>query len=1519
MTEPLQRLVAAQLLTNSNINGHRDAKWNLTRTEYITIRPRCRYMPMRFLLRLPNVWENRVSQAVLMPTPMQMPATANMTKNSSRNPNGNIRSQSLLAIATSRLLLSVSSTTPSSVQFAHEVKAVAEPLVAEPLVACRVPLTRILTSGVCLSYTAAIWVQPLAVSVGPDTETFDTTVEMAAVRDRIASPSGVAHGPEGDEAELAQGAPRLAVGAVRQTGRLEAVRHVADACAVAPGDAGTTELRAQEGAHAGARGRQGVLRSLRHHAAAERDAAVQLAAGLGNGGQKEKKKQKRRAVAAHFLQKFSVTNGGCLMVEASQQLKASSACFCASLCSSRSSCIGWSYRHGRCNVSDSVHTVWTNNASCKMWSRLRELGFVAFWPMSNATRTRNAVPNSGHLDLQENIPMQYTDSAVNFTGQSDVPERFNIDELTSVCLTSLTMSVWVKVTNASRGSMPLLEGLTMPSSYHTRFWLYPTATNIEFTVVSKVSVSGPTDTASGWTHIAAVYDKQTPEIRILVNGTRQATSGSAAALTSCANFGSSVQIGAVSRNAGHNRVFEGFMRCFGVSERALRDSEVALLQGLALADTLKQRIWPRNTRLCGVERTMAPISTVEPKLTHEFTVEATEVVVLTGVPLMYSVVEMAAVRDRIASPSGVAHGPEGDEAELAQGAPRLAVGVVRQTGGLEAVRHVADACAVAPGDAGTTELRAQKGAHAGARGRQRVLRSLRHHAAADRDVSVQLAAELQANASMSWWELPKMEKSFSDSTFVSAQKFSVTNGGCLMVEASQQLKASSACFCASLCSSRSSCIGWSYRHGRCNVSDSVHTVWTNNASCKMWSRLRELGFVAFWPMSNATRTRNAVPNSGHLDLQENIPLQYTDNAVNFTGQSDVSERFNIDELTSVCLTSFTMSVWVKVTNSTRGPMPLLEGLSMPDQYFTRLWLYPDTTNLQFVIGTAEFAKTVSGLTSTSLVLPAPADAAATASNQHQQHRWIPAPSLASPPPPQQHPRQLYAQLQQLYRRRLRTVETDVNDDDDADGSRPVSSDSGISDCCCINQQQLQRSQQQTPSDTDAAAPACRICLTSLSKVGPSAAANCGHVACLPCLLAWYRTRDSTPLLKRPAMHPPHCPFSSKFPHADQQLCSHRSSLEPASGRSRAALPTYSSLEDPHLVDYFERKFGNVTGSYASRLGIGGFGASGAVGSRGRSGRSGQEVTYKLSITTADSEGSGTDAPVFVSLHGSHGTMGRRKLAKKSASAGRKPRAAGGGGGFRFRRGSTNSFKMKSPDLGDLQSLTVENAGTEERDSWLLQSVEVTNLVSKKTWLFLNNRWLSLFKEDCKTVRQLGAIKCSKTSYEVLVFTGDQDGAGTDSRIFLTLFGQAGVTRRLPLRSDFQTVRELVASREPGAAPKNTTFKIKVYTGDKAGAGTDADVFLKLTGDKADSNDIALNEPTMGGRNLFERNSVDEFMYKSRYLGQLQRARVWHNNKGFAPGWYLEKLIVEDLAMGRVYEFPCAQWLADSEGDRKTSR
>ena len=48
-------------------------------------------------------------------------------------------------------------------------------------------------------------------------------------------------------------------------------------------------------------------------------------------------------------------------------------------------------------------------------------------------------------------------------------------------------------------------------------------------------------------------------------------------------------------------------------------------------------------------------------------------------------------------------------------------------------------------------------------------------------------------------------------------------------------------------------------------------------------------------------------------------------------------------------------------------------------------------------------------------------------------------------------------------------------------------------------------------------------------------------------------------------------------------------------------------------------------------------------------------------------------------------------------------------------------------------------------------------------------------------------------------------------------------------------------------------------------------------------------------------------------------RIRHDNSGRGPGWFLEKVIVRELKTNRVYEFPCHQWLADNEGDRKIER
>ena len=64
---------------------------------------------------------------------------------------------------------------------------------------------------------------------------------------------------------------------------------------------------------------------------------------------------------------------------------------------------------------------------------------------------------------------------------------------------------------------------------------------------------------------------------------------------------------------------------------------------------------------------------------------------------------------------------------------------------------------------------------------------------------------------------------------------------------------------------------------------------------------------------------------------------------------------------------------------------------------------------------------------------------------------------------------------------------------------------------------------------------------------------------------------------------------------------------------------------------------------------------------------------------------------------------------------------------------------------------------------------------------------------------------------------------------------------------------------------------------------------------------------------------DEFILECPALGTLKRLRISHDNSGVSPGWFLDKVIVDDLETSRVYEFPCGRWLAKDEDDGQISR
>ncbi|XP_016111282.1 lipoxygenase homology domain-containing protein 1 [Sinocyclocheilus grahami] len=243
----------------------------------------------------------------------------------------------------------------------------------------------------------------------------------------------------------------------------------------------------------------------------------------------------------------------------------------------------------------------------------------------------------------------------------------------------------------------------------------------------------------------------------------------------------------------------------------------------------------------------------------------------------------------------------------------------------------------------------------------------------------------------------------------------------------------------------------------------------------------------------------------------------------------------------------------------------------------------------------------------------------------------------------------------------------------------------------------------------------------------------------------------------------------------------------------------------------------------------------------------------------------------------------------------------------------------------------------------------------------------------------------KKVYEVVTITGDVNGAGTDANIFITLFGEYGITPKLHLASKNRTafeknktdvfrikthnvgplkkvriehdntglnaswfldrvvvtdmnrphlrfyfacnnwlsrtegdslfVRDLLGSLDPMDMPKYNKYVVSVFTPDVKGSGTDADVFLNIFGENGDTGERRLDND----KNNFERGTEDKFTVEAPNLGRVRKITIGHNNKGSSAGWFVEKVIVDDLGNKAVYEFPIGRWFAIDEDDGKIQR
>ncbi|DBA69854.1 TPA: hypothetical protein ACH3X2_012566 [Trebouxia sp. C0005] len=253
--------------------------------------------------------------------------------------------------------------------------------------------------------------------------------------------------------------------------------------------------------------------------------------------------------------------------------------------------------------------------------------------------------------------------------------------------------------------------------------------------------------------------------------------------------------------------------------------------------------------------------------------------------------------------------------------------------------------------------------------------------------------------------------------------------------------------------------------------------------------------------------------------------------------------------------------------------------------------------------------------------------------------------------------------------------------------------------------------------------------------------------------------------------------------------------------------------------------------------------------------------YRVTVITSDVRNSGTDADVFANItgrigHGNHSfvhagslcSSGRQQLASSNADA--------------FSRGATDEFALRLRHMGQLQELHIWHNGTGLATAWHLSLIIVADETNGERWFFPCHDWL--------------------------------DRENRNSRVLLAQL------------------------EEPRLASNMIDYQVVTYTSDLRGAGTDATVFVELCGELGSGPRCKLMNQA-GAADVFGRGQTDSCVVQSPELGELQSLTIGHDNKGQKPGWHLDLVEVTHLPSGRLYFFACARWLDLAQDDGKAVR
>uniref|UniRef100_A0A8C0UFX7 Polycystin 1 like 2/pseudo n=1 Tax=Cyanistes caeruleus TaxID=156563 RepID=A0A8C0UFX7_CYACU len=172
-----------------------------------------------------------------------------------------------------------------------------------------------------------------------------------------------------------------------------------------------------------------------------------------------------------------------------------------------------------------------------------------------------------------------------------------------------------------------------------------------------------------------------------------------------------------------------------------------------------------------------------------------------------------------------------------------------------------------------------------------------------------------------------------------------------------------------------------------------------------------------------------------------------------------------------------------------------------------------------------------------------------------------------------------------------------------------------------------------------------------------------------------------------------------------------------------------------------------------------------------------------------------------------------------------------------------------------------------------------------------------------------AIDVSKTTQLFGTFVDNPVVVTTVGCIFLIYVLVVIWARRKDIQDDAKVKITVLEDNDPFAQYR---YLVTVFTGHRRGAATTSKVTLTLYGLDGESEPHHLNDPDTP---VFERGGVDVFLLCTFFpLGELQSIRLWHDNSGDSPSWYVNRVLVHDLAWDQKWYFLCNSWLAIDIGE-----